>query len=388
VPDPILSNPDSRLRRSVPEIGSPAVARRGRGWLLAALPVAAGFALFGIIVWLAYKDAARGPLGEPPLIRAAADPIKLPPDQAEESTAAESGAIGRLWSDAERVDQPERLLPLPEDPLSPPVAAPDASAEPDPSRLGLPPADAAPRADGAAGAAAGAPASQPAGGAAMAEAEAALDRLLAEVTALSEEQGAPVRAGSPPPAESPPLAQTPPPAESPPLAQTSPTTTPETAAAAPPTAAASPVTPEAEDETPAATGPPDTAASESEEIRQASALRAPPEVETTPRQPVEEAPAARPAAPQERRQLAAIEDRYRVQLAAVRGEADARRAWNLFLADLGDVLGDVQPFFERAETANGIFYRVQIGPFASQDAAESRCEDLKQRNASCFVIRR
>jgi cell division septation protein DedD len=376
VPDPILSNPDSRLRRSVPEIGSPAVARRGRGWLLAALPVAAGFALFGIIVWLAYKDAARGPLGEPPLIRAAADPIKLPPDQAEESTAAESGAIGRLWSDAERIDQPERLLPLPEDPLSPPVvAAPDASAEPDPSRLGLPPADAAPRADGAAGAAPGAPTAQPAGSAAMAEAEAALDRLLAEVTALSEEQGAPGRAGSPPPAESPPLAQT------------SPTTTPEAAAAAP-TAAASPVTPEAKDETPAATGAPDTAASESEEIRQASALSAPPEVETAPRQPVEEAPATRPAAPQERRQLAAIEDRYRVQLAAVRGEADARRAWNLFLADLGDVLGDVQPFFERAETANGIFYRVQIGPFASQDAAESRCEDLKQRNASCFVIRR
>jgi cell division septation protein DedD len=35
-----------------------------------------------------------------------------------------------------------------------------------------------------------------------------------------------------------------------------------------------------------------------------------------------------------------------------------------------------------------VFYRVQVGPFASQEAAESLCDDLKQRNASCFVIRR
>jgi len=79
---------------------------------------------------------------------------------------------------------------------------------------------------------------------------------------------------------------------------------------------------------------------------------------------------------------------YRIQLAAVRGEADARRAWDLFLVDLGPVLSGLQPFIERAETANGVFYRVQVGPFASQQAAESLCDELKQRNASCFVIRR
>ena len=36
------SSSDSRLRRSEPEIGPPAVARTRRGWLWAALPVAAG----------------------------------------------------------------------------------------------------------------------------------------------------------------------------------------------------------------------------------------------------------------------------------------------------------------------------------------------------------
>ena len=90
----------------------------------------------------------------------------------------------------------------------------------------------------------------------------------------------------------------------------------------------------------------------------------------------------------ERAEVAALGGDYRIQLAAVRGEADARRAWDLFLSDLGPVLSGLQSFIERADTANGVFYRVQVGPFASQQAAESLCDELKQRNASCFVIRR
>lgn len=75
-------------------------------------------------------------------------------------------------------------------------------------------------------------------------------------------------------------------------------------------------------------------------------------------------------------------------MAAVRAEADARRAWQLIQQDLGGVLSGLEPHFERAETDNGIFYRVQVGPFASADAADFLCSELKQRNASCFVVRR
>ena len=99
------------------------------------------------------------------------------------------------------------------------------------------------------------------------------------------------------------------------------------------------------------------------------------------------ATATPPQAPPPRVPISADGD-FRIQLAAVRGEADAQRAWQLFMGDLGPVLADVEPIFERADTANGVFYRVQIGPFASQEAAESLCEQLKRRNASCFVIRR
>src|ERR687891_92519 len=59
-----------------------------------------------------------------------AEPIKLPPEQVQESTlAAEQGAIGRLWSDTEQADQPERLLPPPEEPLSPLVIEQPPTAE-------------------------------------------------------------------------------------------------------------------------------------------------------------------------------------------------------------------------------------------------------------------
>ncbi|MGH6901122.1 MAG: SPOR domain-containing protein, partial [Geminicoccaceae bacterium] len=140
----------------------------------------------------------------------------------------------------------------------------------------------------------------------------------------------------------------------------------------------------------AASAAPDASTAEPSPVRQASALHPPPAPpEPAPRERSEPAPVAEPTpAPAQSSRVAAIDDRYRVQVAAVREEPDARRAWDLFVADLGPMLRDVQPFFERAETANGIFYRVQIGPFATQQAAESMCEDLKQRNASCFVIRR
>ncbi|HZA67000.1 MAG TPA: SPOR domain-containing protein, partial [Geminicoccaceae bacterium] len=121
------------------------------------------------------------------------------------------------------------------------------------------------------------------------------------------------------------------------------------------------------------------------EIRRASALTPP--LEPGPRGA--DAPGATAAlGPAEAAPVAAIDDRFRVQLAAVRDEADARRAWDDLAAGLGPVLSGVRPFFERAETADGTFYRVQIGPFASQEPAESLCEELKQHNASCFVIRR
>lgn len=80
--------------------------------------------------------------------------------------------------------------------------------------------------------------------------------------------------------------------------------------------------------------------------------------------------------------------RYRVQLAAVRDENGAQQAWTVFQAQLGPFISGLKPFFERAETNNGTFYRVQVGPFGQSEEADRLCVELKKRNASCFVVAR
>ena len=400
--DPMPSTLTSRVRRpgsdaEPPPVESPGRARR----LWSVVPVCAGFAVFGAIVWLAYQDASLGPpIGEAPLIKAVAEPIKLPPEQVQETTlAAEQGAIGRLWSDAEQADQPERLLPRPETPLSPPLIEQPAIAEqtleqpagqPASEPAAETPAIGMAGEEGASDVSAGAlspeapvdvPDSaslQPATAESSQEAEAALDRLLAEVTALSEGTDAPAAAPAAPAADQ---GAT----EVAPDREESPASQPATTTAAVPTSGR--VAPAAPPAKPASAAPAATAGT-STEVRPAGAVTGAPTVGAqAPARPTATAALSGAGAPIS--PLPVVPDgEFRIQLAAVRGEADARRAWNLFMVDLGPVLSTVEPIFERAETANGVFYRVQIGPFASQETAESLCEQLKQRNASCFVIRR
>jgi cell division septation protein DedD len=84
----------------------------------------------------------------------------------------------------------------------------------------------------------------------------------------------------------------------------------------------------------------------------------------------------------------AAEGGFRVQLAAVRGEEDAKRAWLLFRDELAEHIGHLTPYFEIASTDNGSFYRVQVGPFTDDDEAQSLCVELKKQNKSCFVVTR
>jgi SPOR domain len=412
----------TRVRRpgadAAPAPGESA-GRARRVWSV--LPICAGLAVFGAIVWLAYQDASLGPpVGEPPLIKAAAEPIKLPPEQVQEPTLAaeQGGAVGRLWSDAEQDDQPERLLPPPEEPLSPPITEAPASAgqtlegrtaQPtsEPAALTNEPATAAAteadRADGDAGVAPSpaAPADAPDAAAvqsptdeSLQEAEAALDRLLAEVTALPEDADAPGPTTAEPAADPAASERNAAREESPaakPAATAAAPATPERAAPASPERAV-PATPErAVPARPAqkpASGAPVATSRTTTEVRPAGARAGAPASDVqAPRRSTETAALAGAGAPIATPPVVP-EGEFRIQLAAVRGEADAQRAWDLFMGDLGPVLSDIKPIFERADTANGVFYRVQIGPFASQGAAESLCEELKQRNASCFVIRR
>ncbi len=88
------------------------------------------------------------------------------------------------------------------------------------------------------------------------------------------------------------------------------------------------------------------------------------------------------------RSEASATGRFRVQLAAVRAETDAHQAWASLQASLGPPIDAWQPIIERAETSNGTFYRIQIGPFLEAREAEQLCSELQQKNASCFVVQR
>jgi hypothetical protein len=368
VPDSTTTTSYARTRRPMLDAPQRSRGRRSRA-LLVSLPMFAVFAAFGSIVWLAYVDRPDRPVGEPPLIQADLRPIKVPPNGADARELPAEGEVAELFTDRPPA-QPERILPPPEEPILPGEIAPPQPAEaPAAVAESAPPADAAPPAEppavaqiepdrgdvvaeaapppapptAAQQAATGAPPSPPPDERAIAEGDAALDRLFADLTRPDPAPPAQDGAAAPPVQAQP----------APPPAQPAP----------------QPAPPAATTEVRPAIAPPAATAPGQDGV---AALPEPGPV----------LPAPSPG------EVTGTQPSYRIQLAAVREEADARRAWDLFRVDLGRQLSGVDPIIERAETANGVFYRVQVGSFTDPQSAEALCDNLKRQNASCFVIRR
>ncbi len=79
---------------------------------------------------------------------------------------------------------------------------------------------------------------------------------------------------------------------------------------------------------------------------------------------------------------------FRVQLAALRGRADAEAAWRRLKRANGDLLGALEAEVVRVDLANkGIFYRLRAGPLASAAKAVALCQRLKARNLDCLVVK-
>ncbi len=289
----------------------------GRPLPLTTFFVLAVFAAAGGIVWLAYGDTGEI-VGEPPLVKASTSPLKRSPDDPGGSRVADLGGVGELLEDKSQRDVEERLMPTPEQPLSPEEAAV--------ASLG--------RGGGADGS-----------GPDPEERDRAKSALQALVNGLRLEDAEPSGVGGPAPSRLP---------------------------------------------SPKRPGP--EAVAEQLPDQERSPQRNEPE------------PRENPDVSSSGVQLVAVGDgtvsgdsarfqgapdgRFRVQLAAVREEEDARRAWTLFQERLGSAIADLEPFFEMAETSNGVFYRVQIGPFAERGVADSLCLELKKQDASCFVVSR
>jgi cell division septation protein DedD len=85
-------------------------------------------------------------------------------------------------------------------------------------------------------------------------------------------------------------------------------------------------------------------------------------------------------------QTAAIADNFRIQLAALRSEADAYKTWGRILANHNDVLRLVRVHIVRADLGSqGIYYRVEAGPFDDKASAKVVCDKLKSVGQQCLV---
>ncbi|MGQ0559855.1 MAG: SPOR domain-containing protein [Sphingosinicella sp.] len=98
-------------------------------------------------------------------------------------------------------------------------------------------------------------------------------------------------------------------------------------------------------------------------------------VRTPPRLPTQR-PVTQPSPPPRQPvRLASASGRWRVQLGAFSNEANARRAWN----NVRGRLPGLQPYFVPA----GAMIRLQVGPFASREAAANACAATGQ---DCFPV--
>lgn len=78
---------------------------------------------------------------------------------------------------------------------------------------------------------------------------------------------------------------------------------------------------------------------------------------------------------------------FRIQVGAMRTEAEARTAWDQVRRKHPDLLAGMAPSFARVELGErGSFYRIQAGPLPSRDAARGACERLTKAGTVCFVV--
>lgn len=76
----------------------------------------------------------------------------------------------------------------------------------------------------------------------------------------------------------------------------------------------------------------------------------------------------------------------RIQLAAVRTEAAARKEWKRLQKANPDLLGKLTLHVERFnKNSSEIYYRIQAGPVGGKVAAKQLCDKLKQKNQPCVV---
>lgn len=79
----------------------------------------------------------------------------------------------------------------------------------------------------------------------------------------------------------------------------------------------------------------------------------------------------------------------KIQLASLKDQAAATATWNQLQKKFPEILGGLQPSYERVEIANkGTFIRLQAGPLKDRVDAQAACTALAAKNQGCIVVGR
>ena len=79
---------------------------------------------------------------------------------------------------------------------------------------------------------------------------------------------------------------------------------------------------------------------------------------------------------------------YVVQISSQRSESEAQASFRAVQAKYPNVLGPRQPLIRRADLGSkGVYYRAQVGPFATAEDANQLCSNLKAVGGQCIVQR-
>ncbi len=308
--------------------------RIGRTLIILVLFVGAGAG-----AWARWGDQLRlAPTDEVPVVRADAAPIKVKPDQPGGLDIPNRDKL--VYDRLESLPPPpraENLLPRPEAPLLPPSARPNAPT--------------------------GAPADRSA---------AAAPAKTAEAKTVEATTSAPPKPLKPPKtmaADNVPKIERPKPVKIAVVKKPLPPPAPPAMKTRPKVAAAPPAKPVAS-------------------VRK-SAAPAPPAMKTRPK--VAAVPPAKPmaSAPKSAASGAgSAGNGYRVQLAALRSNMDARREWTRLSTRHSGLLGRLRHSVVRADLGDkGIYYRLRAGPLENKAAARTLCGELTKIKVGCLVVR-
>ena len=116
-----------------------------------------------------------------------------------------------------------------------------------------------------------------------------------------------------------------------------------------------------------------------------------PDVAERPRQiaegpPPRREPRAEPAPEEQYAERARAGYEYWVQIGSHKDEAASRAEWQRYQGAVSALSATVGNRIQRADLgARGVYYRLQLGPFASPGEAGQFCAQLKSRQVDCFL---